>query len=53
MTRYEILTVLYSLEELLKIEDKKVANEKALNVVTRVLKEAEANSKANSKTNTK
>ena len=45
MTRYEILTVLYSLEELLEDDDIKKANTKALNVVKKVIAEAEATKK--------
>jgi len=41
MAKLEILTVLYSLEELLKIDDPKMANEKALKVIAKVIKEAE------------
>jgi len=45
MTKLEILTVLYSLEELLEFDDHKAANEKALRVIKKVIKEAEANPK--------
>ena len=49
MTKLEILTVLYSLEELLELEDQKIANEKALRVVKKVIKEAEAKPKQDEK----
>jgi hypothetical protein len=45
MTKYEVLTVMYSLEELLKIEDKNIAAQKALNVISKVIKEAESTPK--------
>ena len=49
MTKLEILTVLYSLEELLELSDHKTANEKALRVVKKVIKEAETKPSKNQK----
>jgi len=48
MTKLEILTVLYSLEELLEFDDHEMANQKALKVIKKVIKEAEANPKSES-----
>ena len=49
MTKLEILTVLYSLEELLKVEDPMAANQKALRVIEKVIKEAESKPESSQK----
>ena len=41
MTRLEVLTMLYSLEAVLDSENAKEAQEKALSVIRKVIKEAE------------
>jgi len=44
MTRLEVLTLLYSLESVLDDEDAKKTQEKALDVIRKVIREAENNS---------
>ena len=53
MTKLEVLTLLYSLESVLDDEDSKKAQEKALDVIRKVIREAENNSarRAKQKTN--
>ena len=45
MAKLELLTVLYSVEELLKTKDAEEARERALNVIQKVIKEAETASR--------
>ncbi|MCL2223645.1 MAG: hypothetical protein FWB96_01615 [Defluviitaleaceae bacterium] len=42
MTRYEFLTLLYLLDEILDDEDFEKANKKALKVIRKAIKEAES-----------